>query len=102
MFRVLLISDNPTSSAPLKAGLADHGLQTSVIATPELFQEEFQPGKTDVVILDLEQSRTDLHKICHWLKREPSLKDLPLILLVPEAQLGQVDYSWGVDDYLTS
>ena len=102
MFRVLLVSDHAPSHTPLKTGLSDHGLQAVVVSTEETARDDFQPGQTDVVVIDMEQSRADVRKLCHLLKRDPALKDLPLILLVPEVQLGQVDYSWGVEDYLTA
>lgn len=102
MFRVLLISDHAPSHAPLKAGLSDYGLQAAVVSTEEAAREDFQPGPVDVVVVELEQSRSDARKLCHLVTHDPALRDLPLILLVPEAQLGQVDYSWGVEDYLTA
>ena len=72
-----------------------------MLETDALFREEFEPPAADVLVVDLEHSKADTHKLCHTVKRDRSLKDLPLVLLVPEEQLGRFEFSWGVDDYLT-
>jgi two-component system alkaline phosphatase synthesis response regulator PhoP len=54
-----------------------------------------------VTVVDLEQCAVEMGKLCHVLKRERALKDIPMVLLVPEEQLGRTDFGWGFDDYLT-
>ena len=100
MYRLLLLTTDVGGKKALKSGLLEQGFGVSLVETPALFQEEFDPGKSDVVILDLERSMVDPQKLCHAVKRERSLKELPLVLLIPEEQLHRLDVSWGVDDYL--
>ena len=45
--------------------------------------------------------RLDPAALCRALRRERPLKDLPLVLLITEEHFGRVDFTWGVDDYLT-
>ena len=101
MYRVLFITSDPTGKKPLKSGLLEQGFGVSMVQTQELFAESFAPGKTDMVVIDLERNPAQPHKICHTVKRDRTLKELPLILLVAEEQLGRLDFSWGMDDYLT-
>ena len=102
MYRVLFLSDDWTSKKPLKSELLASGFTLSPVTTVEFFREPFTPPeKLDVVIVDLERCATEAGKVCHAIKRERTLKDLPLILLMTEDQLGRIDFGWGVEDYLT-
>lgn len=101
MYKVLFISSDLSGRKPLKSALLERGFGVAAVDTRELLQDSFAPGKADVIVADLERSAVEPHKLCHAIKREQRLKDLPLILLVPEAQLGRLDFSWGVEDYLT-
>ncbi len=85
----------------MKSGLLDHGFDVALFAAQELLREEFDAGRVDVLILDLEHGAADVHTLCHAIKRDPALKDAPLVLLVTEDHLGRMDFSLGVDDYLT-
>ena len=71
------------------------------VESAEVFQEDFTPGKTDVIVADLERCATESGKLCHALKRERSLRELPMVLLVTEEQLGSIDVAWGLEDYWT-
>jgi len=101
MYRVLFVTDDSAACKPLKSGLLDAGLSVSVVEPEALLRDSFSPPKTDVLVVDLEHSRLEAMKLCHAVKRDRTLKDLPLVLLVTETQLGRVDFSWGVEDYLT-
>ncbi len=101
MYRILFITSDPAGKKPLKSGLLEHGFGVSMVETQEFFKESFAPGKADILVIDLERGSVEPHKLCHTIKQDRVLKELPLILLVTEEQLGRLDFSWGVDDYLT-
>ena len=102
MYRVLLITDDWNNKKPLKSGLLEAGFRVDVIASTDLFKEDFAPTeKLDVIVADFERCATEHAKLCHTLKRERPLKELPLVLLITESHLGRIDFGWGVDDYLT-
>jgi DNA-binding response OmpR family regulator len=101
MYRVLFVTDDWTAKKPLKSALLERSFAAQPVATADVFAESFAPGNVDLVVVDLERSATSTPKLCHAIKRERTLKDLPLILLVPEDQLGRLDFGWGIDDYLT-
>ena len=102
MHRILLITDDWDNKKALKAGLAECGITVTPVVSAEIFSEDFScPGKLDVVVVDLERCATDPAKLCHALKRERPLKELPLIFLLTEEQLGRIDFGWGLEDYLT-
>lgn len=101
MYRVLFVTDDWTNKKPLKSALLERGFSVAPLSSTDLFKEDFSPPKLDVLVADLERCATEAVKLCHALKREPALKDLPLVLLVTEEHLGKLDFSLGVDDYLT-
>jgi len=101
MHRVLFISDDWTNKKPLKSGLLERHCTVLPVASADVLKDEFAPEKVDVIVLDLERCGSDGANLCRVLKKARTLRDLPLVLLVTEAQLGHVDFSWGVEDYLT-
>jgi DNA-binding response OmpR family regulator len=102
MYRILFITDDLKHKRPLKSELLSLGFTVTPLASPELFQERFAPpDKLDLVVADLERCETESAKLCHAIKRERALRELPLVLLVTEHHLGRLDFGWGIDDYLT-
>ena len=102
MYRVLFISDDWARKKPLKSELSGIGFHINPVTSAEVLQEDLAPPqKLDLVIVDLERCATDSGKLCHAIKRERLLKELPMVLLVTEEQLGRIDFGWGIEDYLT-
>ncbi len=101
MYKVLFITDDLDRKNPLRSELAGFGFTLVPLPSADVFREEFIPPPADLLVVDLERCATESAKLCHALKREPPLKDLPLVLLVTEAHLGRLDFGWGIDDYLT-
>ncbi|MBI4342677.1 MAG: hypothetical protein HY599_04865, partial [Candidatus Omnitrophica bacterium] len=83
MYRVLFLSDDWANKKPLKSGLLESGFAVTPVTTAEFLQERYAPPQTlDVVIVDLERSATETGKLCHAVKRERVLQELPMILLM--------------------
>ena len=101
MFRVLFVSDDWHHKKLLKSGMLERDFTLVPVTSADVFKESFVPKKIDMLVVDVEQCQTDTGKLCHGLKRERVLKDLPLVLLVTEAQLGRLGVGWGLEDYLT-
>jgi DNA-binding response OmpR family regulator len=102
MLHLLLITDDWARKKPLKSELLERGLRVSPVASTECFRDTFAPPRqVDVVVVDLERCAVEHAKLCHAVKRERPLKELPLVLLVTPEQLGRLDVAWGFDDYLT-
>lgn len=101
MYRVLLLTSDPAGKKPLKSGLMEQGLSVTVLDSAKLLQDSFSADQADVLVVDLEASTVEPHKLCHLIKRERTVKELPLVLLMTEDQLGRMDFNWGVEDYLT-
>jgi two-component system alkaline phosphatase synthesis response regulator PhoP len=102
MPHLLVISDDWANKKALKSELLTRGIRVSPVSSVEFFREAFAPPRQlDAVVVDLERCASEHAKLCHALKRERPLKELPLVLLVTPEQLGRLDVAWGFDDYLT-
>ena len=101
MHRILFITDDWDNKKPLKSGLLERGFSLAPAASSAVFLDDFAPDKVDVVLVDLERCATENAKLLSALKRERTLHDLPVVLLVTEEQLGRIDFRLGLEDYLT-
>jgi DNA-binding response OmpR family regulator len=101
MSRVLLVTDDWAAKKPLRSALLEQGITLAPAACADVFKDDFAPQKLDAVVMDLERCGSDPAKLCSALKRLPTLRGVPLILLVPEAQLARLEFRWGAEDYLT-
>jgi len=101
MYRVLFITDNAEERKLLKSCLLEQGHAVSMVTSRQLASADFASPKTDVILMDLEETQTDVHHLCRLIRKDRVLKTLPLVALVTEEQLGHLNYSDGVDDYLT-
>ena len=102
MHRILFISDDLANKKPLKSGLLESAMAVTSVTSAEVTGDGFlPPDRLDVIVIDLERFATDLARLCRVLKGERSLREVPLIALLPEAQLGRIDFGVGIDDYLT-
>jgi CheY-like chemotaxis protein len=56
----------------------------------------------DVVFLDIKMPRRDGHEVLKWIRAQPGLKNLPVVMLTGSAQKADVDraYELGVTSYL--
>jgi len=102
MYKVLLVTDDWDNKKPLKSGLLEQGFTVTVVGSAQLLREDHALSeRLNVIVADLERCATDTTKLVHVLRRERAFKDLPLVLLVPEQRLAHIDFSLGIEDYLT-
>ena len=99
MYRLLLITDDAKLVKTLKAPLQEAGYQLAVQSVSALQKEETRAGRTDALLLDIAHLPEPAHA-CRLVKRQPMLKDVPLVLLVPEAQVKMLDWQWGFDEFV--
>ncbi len=101
MHRVLFISDDQRGKRALTSDLREQGYSVVQATSADAMREDFSPGHVELIVADLERCATEDEALCRALRRDRPFKELPLVLLVPEERLGQIDFKVGVDDYLT-
>ena len=100
MEHLILITDDPNGRKSLRSDLMALGYRLRVVASTEVLSPDFAPGKVDLLLVDCSSLSIEPARLCHSLKREPTLKELPFVLLVPEPQLLRIDFAWGLEDFI--
>ena len=56
----------------------------------------------DVVFLDIKMPKQDGHQVLKWIRSQPGVKNLPVVMLTVSTQMADVDraYELGVTSYL--
>ena len=80
MARILLVEDDPVSSKLVTNLLERHGHEVAHVgngleAIDRLAVEEF-----DLLVTDLMMGRLDGRGLCEWVRGEPSIRTLPILL----------------------
>ena len=100
MPHLLFITVDANGRKTLRSELMALDYRVNLIASTAALSQDFAPGKADAVLADLSLLAVEPARLCHALKREPALKDVPLVLLVPDAHVGRIDFAWGLDDFI--
>jgi CheY-like chemotaxis protein len=109
---VLLVEDNPGDAELTREALADgapvgdvHVVQDGVEALAFLRRERSYADapRPDLVLLDLNLPRMDGRRVLADVKRDPALRDIPIIVLSSSAAAADVAgaYELGANCYVT-
>ncbi len=103
---VLIVEDDPDIAENLRYNLERDGLQTRVSATGELGLAaalDAQTGPPALIILDLMLPGMSGTELCRRLRREPSTRRTPIIMLTARASESDrvAGLDLGADDYIT-
>lgn len=101
-YRVLVVEDSPTQAAQIKQTLEAVGLAVMVVTDgPDAIREAMaQPPQ--LIVLDVNLPSMDGYQVCRRLKRNPSTKDIPVIMLTEHASPKDTmtGLQSGADDYI--
>ncbi|HSI11407.1 MAG TPA: response regulator [Chthoniobacter sp.] len=78
---ILIAEDSPTQSQRLQHILRQHGYRVTAAPNGRLALEAARQGKPDLVISDVVMPEMDGYELCRNLKVDPSLLDIPVILV---------------------
>ncbi|GAB4345840.1 MAG: response regulator transcription factor [Gammaproteobacteria bacterium] len=100
--KVLVVEDSPDIARLVKLHLADVHCDADIAASGEEALERFEPGKYDLVVLDLMlPGEIDGLQVCRELRAQPGFVPI-LMLTARSAELDRVlGLEMGADDYLT-
>jgi CheY-like chemotaxis protein len=79
--RVLVVDDEPDVVTFLTTLLQDHGFETSSAATGAEALRSIRAARPDVVTLDITMPEQSGVKAYREIKTDPSLKDLPVVIV---------------------
>jgi PAS domain S-box-containing protein len=101
--RVLLADDNADLRVYMSRLLADQGYEVETVADGEAALAALQGQRPDILVTDVMMPRLDGFGLLKAVREEPSLRDLPIVMLSARAgDDAKVEgFDAGADDYLT-
>ena len=79
--KILIVEDSPTQAAQLKYLLEEEGYAVSTASNGKEALAITRQGRPSLVISDIVMPEMDGHTLCHAIKSDPTLKNIPVLLL---------------------
>ena len=83
--KVLVFESDVTFAEELREGLSQLGCETTVVDDASVGLSTAARNKPDLILLAIELPRMNGFSVCNKLKRDPGLKDVPLIIMSTES-----------------
>src|SRR3954464_13433734 len=83
--KILVFESDATFAEQLKSGFAALGSETTVVDDANLGLQAAARERPDLILLSIELPRMNGFSVCNKLKRDPALKDVPLIIMSSES-----------------
>lgn len=100
---VLLADDSITVQKIVKLSLAEEGIDVVTVGNGEQAVQKLQEMRPSLVLADVFMPGRDGYEVCEYIKAQPALADLPVILLVHAYEPFDAERAKqvGADDHLT-
>jgi CheY-like chemotaxis protein len=83
--KVLVFESDPAFAGELRTELGKLGCTTTVVEDGNLGLQQAGSEKPDLILLSIELPRMNGFSVCNKLKKDPGLKDVPLIIMSSES-----------------
>ncbi len=83
--RVLVFESDPSFAAELSSELGRLGCATTIVDDGNVGLQSAASERPDLILLSIELPRMNGFSVCNKLKKDPSLKDVPLIIMSSES-----------------
>ncbi|MHC4885680.1 MAG: response regulator transcription factor [Planctomycetota bacterium] len=83
---ILVVDDEEDVQALLTKCFNHQGWNVIVASDGNDCIEKARAEKPDVIVLDIIMPKLDGYHACHWLKNDPELKNIPIIMLTAKTE----------------
>src|SRR6201992_1255109 len=83
--KVLVFESDPAFAGELRNELGHLGCATTVVDDGNVGLQQAAAEKPDLILLSIELPRMNGFSVCNKLKKDPNLKDVPLIIMSSES-----------------
>lgn len=99
---VLVVDDNSVNRITLARYLIKLGYQSIQAENGQIALEKLAAQRFDMVLLDVEMPEMDGYKVLEFLKSDPTLRDIPVIMISSLDEISHIvkGIELGADDYL--
>ena len=101
-FQVFAVDDDPIVLRAIERMLRSHSIAVEGFTSPEAFLARPPYDGVACLLLDLKMPRLNGFEVLHWLKTQPGLKRLLVIVFSSSAETGDINraYDLGANSYL--
>ncbi len=100
--KILVVEDDPDIQELVCYNLQQAGLETIAVEGGEAAIDRLEVETVEMIVLDLMLPGMDGLEVCRWLKQQPQLREIPVLMLTARAE--EVDrivgLELGADDYV--
>src|ERR1700733_1263955 len=83
--KVLVFESDAAFAGELRSELGKYGCTTTVVDDGNVGLQQAASEKPDLILLSIELPRMNGFSVCNKLKKDPNLKDVPLIIMSSES-----------------
>ena len=83
--KVLVFESDPAFAGELRTELGNLGCSTTVVDDGNVGLQQAASDKPNLILLAIELPRMNGFSVCNKLKKDPNLKDVPLIIMSTES-----------------
>lgn len=98
--KVLVIEDEPIIGEMMCILLEMEGYKVISLGDTGLARQKLAYDDVALVMLDLNLKGEDGQSLCRYIKEEPDLKQIPVILVSANTDLAQIAIDCGADDHI--
>jgi two-component system cell cycle response regulator len=100
---ILIVDDNEQNLELLQAYLDEMGGPIRIAHDGLEALESIEKSAPDIILLDIMMPRMSGYQVCEKLKKNPSTRDIPIIMVTALNEVGDVERAVdaGADDFLT-
>ena len=102
MKKILIIEDDSFLSEMYSTKLIQEGFETEIAINGKQGIDKIKDIKPDLVLLDIVLPKMDGFEILESVKKDPELKNIPIVLLTNLGQKNEIEkgLSLGADEYI--
>jgi CheY-like chemotaxis protein len=82
--------------------VTDGDMAVSYLSGKEVYADRTTHPMPDVIFLDIKMPKRDGHEVLQWIRSQPALKNIPVVMLTGSSHPADIDraYKLGVTSYL--
>jgi CheY-like chemotaxis protein len=100
MKKIMIVDDDLSILDALKVAVELKGYSVTTLSTGEGVDERMREVKPDLLLLDVLLSGLDGRDIAYGIKKDPVLREIPIIMLSASPSTDRSARDFGADDFI--
>jgi len=102
-YKILIVDDEPLNAKLLSATLSDESYEIITVESGKIGLQKLNQEPFDLVMLDIMMPGLNGYDVCHKIKENPAIQDIPILFITAMAETEQKlkGFELGAVDYIT-